>query len=560
MGHVAMAFDALIAQVVEGDDSPPSGPSSPLLVAETIARAVARLQNWVYIPVSGQFVARADGVAKNGVWVELILPYWQITATRIAYGYCAQIWNRLSSGEDFGDVDTVRLQLSDKLTPFVASSVNQFALVKGAMDLKLNVIRMPGDVLCLGTGARSRLMNSTLTDRSANLSIGLARDKALTAKLLRMSGLPGTRNRRVTSAEDAIKVAEDYGFPVVVKPADLDRGEGVAAYLRTAAAVRDAFEKARGLTETVLVEAQVAGFTHRLTVVDGKVISVRQRVPGGVTGDGTSTVAQLVEAHKQSEWSRRWIRTRGRVPVDLDAEALDFLEQENKSGETVLPEGQFQRLRRRDNINAGGSNRDVPLDHVHPDNLDLAVSAARAIRLDIAGIDLITSDIKTSWREVGARICEINGKPQFAARHTPELYHELLSRVVGPEPHVPAHLILCADEPSVRAGLVKLVEAGNPDQTICVHEGLMRDGVLLTDAFPDGYAAAWAAAVRSDVGGMTCIMSISDVLQFGSPLRTWTTVSIQRAGLSAEEAALIPQAGRVLGLDGDQIRDAHTVL
>jgi cyanophycin synthetase len=553
---VAKAFNAVIAQVVGKEDAPPLGPRSPLLVVETIAHAVASLQNWVYIPVSDDFVAREEGNADQDVRVQLILPFWSLTATRIAYGYCAEIWNRLSAGEEFADIDALRLTLSDKLTPYVASSVNQFALVKGAVDLNLNLIRMPGEVLCLGTGTQSRLMNSTLTDRSANISIMLARDKALTAKVLRMSGLPGARNQQISSADEAVQTAEEFGFPVVIKPADLDRGDGVAAFLANEVAVREAYAKARALTEKVLVEEHVNGFTHRLTVVDGKVISVRQRVPGGVTGDGKSTVSQLVETHKQSEWSRRWMRSRGRVPVDLDAEALDVLEQENVGVETILPEGQFQRLRRRDNINAGGSNRDVPLEDVHADNLELAVSAARAIRLDIAGIDLITTDIKRSWREVGARICEINGKPQFAARHTPELYHELLSRVVGPQPHVPAHLVLCADDLSVRAALVKVVEARKRDQTISMREGLIRNGALLTAGFSDGYAAAWAAAVRSDVEEMTCMMSFGEVFQLGSPLREWTTVSIKQAGLSAEETRLIPDVSRALGLDRAKTKNA----
>ncbi|WP_300582069.1 hypothetical protein [Marivita sp.] len=558
--RVAKAFNAVIAQVVGDEDTPPPGPRSHLLVVETIARAVARLQNWVYIPVSDDFVAHEEGNADRGVRVELTLPFWSLTATRIAYGYCAEIWNRLSAREEFEDIDALRLTLSDKLTPFVASSVNQFALVKGAVDLNLNLIRMPGEVLCLGTGAQSRLMNSTLTDRSANISIMLARDKAMTAKVLRMSGLPGTRNQKVSSSDEAAQIAKEYRYPVVIKPADLDRGEGVAAFLADEVAVREAYSKARALTENVLIEEQVNGFTHRLTVVDGKVISVRQRVPGGVTGDGKSTVSQLVEAHKQSEWSRRWMRTRGRVPVDLDAEALEFLEQENVGVETVLPEGQFQRLRRRDNINAGGSNRDVPLEDVHADNLDLAVSAARAIRLDIAGIDLITTDIKRSWREVGAKICEINGKPQFAARHTPELYHELLSRVVGPQPHVPAHLVLCADDLSVRASLIKVVEAQKRDQTISMREGLIRSGALLTAAFSDGYASAWAAAVRSDVEEMTCMMSPGELFQLGSPLRVWTTVSIKKAGLSAEETRLIPHVSRVLGLDRAKTKNAISLI
>ncbi|MDP1648637.1 MAG: hypothetical protein Q8M01_10615 [Rubrivivax sp.] len=51
---------------------------------------------------------------------------------------------------------------------------------------------------------------------------------------------------------------------------------------------------------------------------------------------------------------------------------------------------------------------------VHPDNIALAVRAADILRLDFAGIDLITPDVTKSWLEMGGAICEINGQPQFS--------------------------------------------------------------------------------------------------------------------------------------------------
>lgn len=48
-----------------------------------------------------------------------------------------------------------------------------------------------------------------------------------TAKLLRLAGLPGTQNRRVADAQQAWTAAQTLGLPTVVKPNDLDRGEGV---------------------------------------------------------------------------------------------------------------------------------------------------------------------------------------------------------------------------------------------------------------------------------------------------------------------------------------------
>ena len=53
------------------------------------------------------------------------------------------------------------------------------------------------------------------------------------------------------------------------------------------------------------------------------------------------------------------------------------------------------------NISTGGTARDV-MDIIHPDNVWAAVRAARAIGLTIAGVDFISPDISTSWRDVAA--------------------------------------------------------------------------------------------------------------------------------------------------------------
>jgi hypothetical protein len=50
---------------------------------------------------------------------------------------------------------------------------------------------------------------------------------------------------------------------------------------------------------------------------------------------------------------------------------------------------------------------------VHPEMAATAVRAARAVGLDIAGIDLIAREIERSPREQGAAVCEVNAGPQL---------------------------------------------------------------------------------------------------------------------------------------------------
>jgi cyanophycin synthetase len=545
-------FAQIIADVVE---TPQRDLPAAMMTAHVLADAALRVQNWAGIPVATEYALRMLGQTKDGQdTVQMTLPFWRLEASKTAYAICADVWNRLAAGQSIADAAVLRADWTAKLSGFVSTSVNEFVQVKATMALGINLRVLTNGILCLGTGARARLMQSTTSDRTPGFGLAMARNKQQTARLLQMAGLPAAVNKRVTSADEAVKAAQDFGGAVVVKPADQDRGDGVAADLHTAAQIRDAFIKARAFSENILVEKMIAGFTHRFTVVAGDVVSVRQRVPGGVTGNGRDSIADLVQAHQQTDRSRRWARRRGRSPVDLDTEALELLAEHTLTAQTVLADGQFQRLRRRDNLSAGGHNIELPLDaaNVHPDNIQIAIAAAQMLRLDIAGIDLISSDIAQSWRDVGAAICEVNGCPQFNSYDKPEMFQKVVLRMTGPNPHVPAQLIICADNPSERAAVVAKRTAKTPSATIATREGLWRGGQNVTGAFKDGFAAAVAAITRIDTAALICVMSPQDMCNTGSPIRVWNNIYMRQAGMTQKEQAMLPVVQSILGMTPDQ--------
>ena len=85
---------------------------------------------------------------------------------------------------------------------------------------------------------------------------------------------------------------------------------------------------------------------------------------------------------------------------------------------TVLERGRQLFLRSTGNLSTGGTAIDLT-DQIHPDNRDMAVRAAKAIGLDVVGIDLITADITEGFRKVGGGICEVNAAPGFRMHVAP---------------------------------------------------------------------------------------------------------------------------------------------
>ncbi|HRI10701.1 MAG TPA: Mur ligase family protein, partial [Nannocystaceae bacterium] len=168
---------------------------------------------------------------------------------------------------------------------------------------------------------------------------------------------------------------------------------------------------------TVIVETYILGFDHRLLVVNGELIACAKRVPGHVVGDGVHTVTQLID-HVNSDPRRGIGHEKVLTRIELDYQARRLLDLKGYTPETVLAEGEVMYLRSTGNLSTGGTAIDLT-DVVHPDNREMAIRAASAIGLDIAGIDFITPDISRSYREIGGAICEVNAAPGFRMHVAP---------------------------------------------------------------------------------------------------------------------------------------------
>jgi D-alanine-D-alanine ligase-like ATP-grasp enzyme len=329
--------------------------------------------------------------------------------------------------------------------------------------------RRSRNIYQFGCGSRQRLFDSSFTDATSHIGVATARDKLRTTAILRAQFLPVSDNRLARTADDAVRFAATIGYPVVVKPNARDGGAGVRAGLSDAAAVRDAFEIAsRAGRGAVLVERHVAGADHRLHVFDGRVYRARRRQPGGVTGDGVSTIAALLVKLNES---RHPTAKKGTGPklhiIPNDAEAQRMLSKQALDWDSVPAADQFVPLRSVANVSRGGLTEEVPLSSVHHDNITMAERAVAAIGLDIAAVDFITPDIGRSWLDVGGAILEVNGQPQFGQ----DAANTIFTKFFPEQGRIPIGLVLgAADSTSwlcqVEAGLaarglrVGLVDSG----------------------------------------------------------------------------------------------------
>jgi cyanophycin synthetase len=320
----------------------------------------------------------------------------------------------LPPGFDFPSAreDLIRMAQRRALGPSTAALVRA-AEQRGIPWLRLNAFSL----IQLGHGKYQRRVQATVTSETRHIAVEIASDKEETNRILGDLGLPVPQQRLVYSAEEAAREATRLGFPVVVKPYNANHGRGVALDLTNADAVREGFAAAREHSRAVVVETFIKGFDHRMLVVNGEMIAVARREPGHVVGDGTHTVEQLVEIANQDP--RRGIgHEKILTRLELDHQAERCLREREMSAASVPAAGEKVYLRLTGNLSTGGTATDVT-DVVHPDNVEMAVRAVKAIGLDVGGVDFLTEDITLSYKESGGAICEINAAPGFRMHVAP---------------------------------------------------------------------------------------------------------------------------------------------
>lgn len=302
--------------------------------------------------------------------------------------------------------DFIRYAQKRELGPSTGSLV-QAAEQRGIPWIRLN----NQSLVQLGYGKYQRRIQATITSETRHIAVEISCDKELAHQIFEDLGLPVPRQRTARSAREAVRMAERIGYPVVVKPYDGNHGRGVCINLATAAEVEEGFEIASKVSRTVVVENYIKGFDHRLLVINGQLVAAAKRVPGHVIGDGRHSVAELVDIVNSDP--RRGIgHEKVLTRIEWDVQAEDALKKAGLSRDSVLATGEILYLRKTANLSTGGTAVDVT-DIVHPDIKAMAIRAARAVGLDVCGVDFLSEDISQSYRTHGGGICEINAAPGF---------------------------------------------------------------------------------------------------------------------------------------------------
>ncbi len=281
-------------------------------------------------------------------------------------------------------------------------------IVDAAYERRIPHLRLnDGNLVQLGYGARQRRIWTAETDKTSAIAEGISSDKDLTKRLLASCGVPVPEGQIVASAQEAWEVAQEIGLPVVIKPTDANHGRGVFMELTQQSEIEAAYIAACEEGSEVMVERYIQGKEHRLLVVGGRVVAAACGQSVCVTGDGISTLVQLIDSQINTDPRRGEAEEFPLTPILLEREPAVRLEiaRQGYTADSVPPAGKSVLIQRNGNLDIDVTER------VHPKIATAAALAARIVGLDIAGVDLLAQDISRPLPEQGGAIVEINAGP-----------------------------------------------------------------------------------------------------------------------------------------------------
>lgn len=373
-----------------------------------VEHVALELQTMAGMPVG---FGRTRSVAEAGVY-QVVFEYQNEQAGRYAARAAVRLCNSLVEtghyakeelDQDLADLGEFRLD--------AALGPSTEAIVRAAETQDIPWMQLSTRAMIqLGYGRYQQRVQATLSSKTSILAVELASDKEGTKQILRNAGVPVPRGTVINYLDELENAIEDVGgYPIVVKPLDGNHGRGITIDIDTYQAAEEAYEAAKEVSRGVIVERFYRGRDHRVLVINGRVIAVAERVPAHVVGDGKSTIEQLIEITNQDP--RRGVGHDNLLTrLEVDRTTWQLLDRKGYSLDTVLPEGEMCYLRATANLSTGGIAIDRT-DDIHPDNIWVAQRIAKTIGLDIAGIDVVTTDISKPLREVDGVIVEVNAAP-----------------------------------------------------------------------------------------------------------------------------------------------------
>ena len=358
---------------------------------------------------------RTRGAGKKGFY-HVVFAYEDVEAGKYAAQAAVRIAGALIKGSPCNirhDINAIQsIAGKNRLGP----STN--AIVQEAIRRNIPVLRLNDEsFLQLGYGAAQQRVQATIACTTGNIAVDIAGNKQVTKQLLHSNYIPVPEGRVISEEEQLLPAINDIGYPVVLKPLDGCQGKGITTHIKNYKEALSAFRLAKQISKELICEKCIAGCDYRILVIDYKFTAAALRTPPAVTGDGRQTIRELIDKINEDP-DRGNDHEKVLTRIKIDEVTLALIRKKGHTLDSVLQKGHQLILKTTANLSTGGTAEDVT-DEVHPDNIALFERIGRLVGLNICGIDIMATDLRTPVTHNGGAVLEVNAAPGLRMHLSP---------------------------------------------------------------------------------------------------------------------------------------------
>lgn len=280
-----------------------------------------------------------------------------------------------------------------------------------ARELSAEVRSLPDGFVEVRIGERLTRIREHIVMLDSPATVALARTKPLAHSLLSAAGLtvPEFRRFDLTTFDSALSFLRSAPGPCVVKPASGSAGgDGVTTNVCSKRALVRAAVHAALYSRTMVIEQQIPGDVYRLLYLDGVLLDVIRRESPAVTGDGRSTVRELIRQENARRSLCCGTTAHRRITITPDCRAA--LRLTGFSLRSVPRSGLRVHVKNASNESAASDCESVP-SGVGKELEEEGRQAAAALGIRLAGLDVITRDPNVGLARSGGAIVDVNASP-----------------------------------------------------------------------------------------------------------------------------------------------------
>ncbi len=244
------------------------------------------------------------------------------------------------------------------------------------------------------------------------------RSKKQMREVFSKCNIPHARGMVFVNPYQAHRYARKYGFPLVIKPNVSGFSRGSHFPITDFTQLWRAIFLAKLWWPTTVIEQYLEGKNYRVLVIRGKIMSVIERYPPFVDGNGSDTISHLIDKENTVR------EEMGLFPcmhsLQKGSATVKYLSKSGYNLDSIPPAGKRIKLFHRVALAPGGVVRTVEKSLIPQINNELFLSILDMFDANILGIDVIFEEsIEKSFREQQCIFLEVNSRPYLKMHDYP---------------------------------------------------------------------------------------------------------------------------------------------